>query len=709
LMAMKGMSTIVIAHRLSTVRHADRIVVLEKGVVKEDGDHETLMALEDGLYRSFVMRQTSDDVSAEGKDKESSLSKAAAADDAKQLKEALKQGEGKGLRSDLNGLVGDASIYETKEFAKSSIQKVKELVRAERYSYGVLGLIGVLYTGLAWPAFGMLLSECLNVMVTNYTIYHLVSQQKKYLDEIGTETLKYGLIFLGMAVLVWVATAAYTFAFRVIESRLVQRLRHVQLKAILKQRIAFFDEPENRTGALTESLATDATNVVKTAGENEARVLTLVVQFFGSLIISFIFGSWQLTLLMFAAMPILITGQIARSRKYQITKQQEKSTSAGAYASEAIVNVRTVAAFGMEQQMVQTYDLFLDGPLKNEHKKAIFESLLAGVQDGFFFVIYAGTFYWGGHLVNSGSITFLEMIRTITVLIMAVQGIGNVSAFMGDGETAKEAAVNIYKLVDRAEKNKDLSEGSVLPTTGDISLTNVDFSYPSRPNTQVLSNYNLDIPAGQTIAFCGPSGCGKSTIVSLLERFYDVQGGDVRVSDKNVEELSTTWLRDEIGMVGQEPVLFTGTIADNIGSGMKNVTKEDIERAAKQANAHNFIMNFPDGYDTQVGLKGAQLSGGQKQRIAIARAIVKDPSILLLDEATSALDSESERIVQKALDDLLAMKKRTTIIIAHRLSTIKNADKIFVMDQGSIIESGTHDELMAKEGLYAHLVSLADN
>merc|ERR550537_1189291 len=235
---------------------------------------------------------------------------------------------------------------------------------------------------------------------------------------------------------------------------------------------------------------------------------------------------------------------------------------------------------------------------------------------------------------------------------------------------------------------------------GRIELRDVHFSYPARPDQRVCNGYNLTVEAGKTVALCGASGSGKSTAIQLIERFYDPDSGSVTLDGVDLRELNVRWLREQIGLVAQEPVLFSGTIAENIGMGKPGSTREEVEAAAQMANAHAFISKFPDGYNTNVGE-----TGGQKQRVAIARAMIKNPAVLLLDEATSALDTESERVVQAALDDLLTKHKRTTIVIAHRLSTIRNADKIAVVDKGRIVEEGTHDMLMAigEEGHYFKL------
>ena len=285
-----------------------------------------------------------------------------------------------------------------------------------------------------------------------------------------------------------------------------------------------------------------------------------------------------------------------------------------------------------------------------------------------------------------------------------------ISAALGvkDVPTATAAAKLFFEAADRTPKIEVFAEdGQTLPSVkGDIEIKDVVFAYPTAADHLVCNGYTLSIKAGQTVALSGVSGSGKSTIIQLIERFYDPSSGSITLDGTDIKTLNVKWLRSQLGLVSQEPVLFQGTVAENIRYGKPEATQKDIEEAARNANAHAFITSeLADGYTTDVGMRGGKLSGGQKQRVAIARALVRQPSVLLLDEATSALDNESERIVQAALDEIMTKQKRTTIVIAHRLSTIRNADKIAVLKEGKVAEQGTHEELLANpEGLYFSLV-----
>ena len=270
-----------------------------------------------------------------------------------------------------------------------------------------------------------------------------------------------------------------------------------------------------------------------------------------------------------------------------------------------------------------------------------------------------------------------------------------------DPSTAARAAARLFDVTDRVSRIDPVLNTGIAPSSilGELELRDVFFAYPSAPGHVVCNGYSLSVPAGQTVALCGTSGSGKSTIIALLERFYDPQAGTVLLDGTDVKALNVRWLRKQLGLVGQEPVLFIGSVAENIAYGKEGATQEEVEAAAKMANAHNFVVgDLSDGYDTQVGQGGGKLSGGQKQRVAIARAIIKRPSVLLLDEATSALDNESERVVQAALDEVMSTQRRTTVVIAHRLSTIRHADKIAVVEHGRVVEEGPYGELLGRAG-----------
>ncbi|KAF5187539.1 Abc transporter b family member [Thalictrum thalictroides] len=377
-------------------------------------------------------------------------------------------------------------------------------------------------------------------------------------------------------------------------------------------------------------------------------------------------------------------------------------------ANDAVGSIRTVASFCAEEKVMQLYEKKCEGPMKSGIRQGIISGIGFGISFLFLFCVYATCFYAGARLVDAGKTSFDNVFRVFFALTMAAIGISQSSSLAPDASKAKTSTASIFGILDRKSKidSSDDSGMTLDNVKGEIELRHVNFKYPTRPDIQIFRDLCLAIHSGKTVALVGESGSGKSTVIALLQRFYNPDSGRITLDGVEIQKFQLRWLRQQMGLVSQEPALFNDTIRANIAYGKEgDATEAEILDAAEQANAHKFISGLQQGYDTIVGERGIQLSGGQKQRVAIARAMVKAPKILLLDEATSALDAESERVVQDALDRV--MVNRTTVVVAHRLSTIKNADLIAVVKNGVIAEKGKHDSLInVKDGVYASLVAL---
>ncbi|CAC5356956.1 ABCB1 [Mytilus coruscus] len=493
--------------------------------------------------------------------------------------------------------------------------------------------------------------------------------------------------------------------------RQVNKIRKHFFRAILRQEIGWFDK--HQSGELTTRLSDDLERVREGIGDKLSLLIQFTAQFFAGFAIGF-WKSWKMTLVMMSLTPVLaiLAAYFSSLMQNFAKREQALYADAGSVAEEVISCMRTVVSFNGQKQEVKRYGKSLEETKQIGIKKSMVTGLLLGSLYLVMFGDYALSFWYGNEQVKdyitsmgAEGITPGTVLTVFFCVMIGSFSIGNAAPNIGSFVTAKGAAAVVYEIIDREPKIDASSEKGQRPLSiqGALEFFGVNFTYPTREDVQVLTNFNLSIKPGQTVALVGSSGCGKSTIVNLIQRFYDPDAGQVLLDGNNIKDLNLNWLRQNIGVVSQEPVLFGCTIAENIRLGNPNATITEIEQAAKQANAHDFIKSLPQSYNTLVGERGAQLSGGQKQRVAIARALIRDPRILLLDEATSALDSESENIVQEALEK--ARQGRTTLVIAHRLSTIQKADIIYVVDKGEIIEQGTHGDLMDKQGLYHSLVT----
>ncbi|KAF2717196.1 leptomycin B resistance protein pmd1 [Polychaeton citri CBS 116435] len=529
--------------------------------------------------------------------------------------------------------------------------------------------------------------------------------------QLRSDISKFSLYFVYLAIGMFVSVYITTIGFYYTGERITKNLRRTYLKNIVRQNMAFFDTLG--AGELTTRITSDITLIQEGMTGNLSVSLTAAATFISAYVIAFI-EYWKLALILTSTVVLLtVTGTLGVALPVEWTKESLACYGRGAtVAEEAISSIRHVTAFGIQESMIQRYDSHLKRAKPPGFKSGVITALMISVVNAVPYLSYGLSFWEGSRLLVNGEMSISGVTTSTLAIVIGAWAVGRVAPNAKAFVHSIASATAILESIARKSTQDPFSDaGECLESSNlDITFRDTQLIYPSRREVKILNGLNLVIPASKTTAIVGASGCGKSSIIGLLERFYQPTGGEILLGDHDLKTLNLSWLRSQISLVSQEPTLFNTSIFNNITYGLEGKTgsfgpdemQTLVAEAAKKANAHDFIANLPQGYHTEVGEKGTQLSGGQRQRICIARAIIRSPRILLLDEATSALDVGAERAVQKALS--AASKGRTTIVIAHRLSTIRDADNIVVMADGDIIEQGTHNELVAKDGEYAQLV-----
>ncbi|KAM0951265.1 putative ABC-type xenobiotic transporter [Dioscorea sansibarensis] len=711
---MTNRTTVIVAHRLSTVRKADTIAVIRGGKIVEKGSHSELLEDRNGAYSQFIRLQELDQelnhsVQFED-DKFITLVEAGRQLSSQtSLHRSISRGSlGSSSRRSFSipfgipigleiqdGGVEDPDMEMPCEQPPVPLQRLVHLNKPE-LPVLIFGAAAAIVSGVLLPIFGLLLS---NIIETFYQPPPKLKRDSKFWSAMFVAT--------GVVYLLALPTRSYFFA--VAGAKLIRRIRLMTFEKLVHMEIAWFDDPVNSSAAIGARLSADAAAVRCLVGDALALLVQNTATLLAGLVIAFD-ANWQLSLIILALIPLIgLNGWIQiEFMKGFSANAKIMYEEASQVANDAVGSIRTVASFSAEEKVTELYKRKCSGPTVTGIRQGLISGIGFGLSFFLLYSVYALSFYAGARLVEDGKTSFPKVFRVFFALLMAAIGISQSSSVAPDSSKANSATASVFAILDRKPMvdPSDESGMKLESLRGIIEFRHVNFRYPLRHDVQIFQDLNLVIQSGKTVALVGESGSGKSTALALLQRFYEPDSGQILVDGTEIDKFQVKWLRQQMGLVSQEPVLFNDTIRANIAYGKEGkATEAEIIAAAELASAHRFISSLQQGYETLVGERGIQLSGGQKQRVAIARAIVREPKILLLDEATSALDIESERIVQEALERV--MKNRTTVVVAHRLCTIKNADLIAVIKNGAVVEKGKHETLMnIKDGAYASLVAL---
>ncbi|KAF2821176.1 P-loop containing nucleoside triphosphate hydrolase protein [Ophiobolus disseminans] len=675
----KNRTTITIAHKLSTIRNADNIAVITSGSVIEQGTHEELLE-RNGAYARLVKAQDLGHApSEEVVDEEHAAERVAL---------VRTQTQASGITQNDTRSSKDGINY-------NLISCVFILLKEQSHLWKCFVLLGIatLAGGATYPAQAILFARVVEAFQLSPTE--------------GVEQGDfYSLMFFIVAIGNLLVFATVGWVSNIVAQHVSKRYRGEIFDLILKQDMAFFDDEAHASGALASNLSSYPANMCELLGFNLMLICINVVNIISSSVLALVVG-WKLGLaVVFGALvPIVFCGYLRIRLEFKLEEATGKRfASSAALASEAVSAIRTVSSLALERHILERYQARLQGVALRSMKALIWTMFWYSLTQSISFLAMALGFWYGGRLISYGEYTTTQFFTVFIGVIFSGEAAAQFFSYTTSLTKSATAANYVFwlrrlKPAVQEDSSKPPFDDSKDRGPAHIEVKDVAFAYESRPHAKVLEGIDVDVQAGNFVALVGASGCGKSTMVSLLERFYDPVSGRITCDGIDLVEQCPRKYRRDVALVQQEPVLYQGSVRDNIAMGTDTeVTDAQVEEAAKQSNISDFVASLPEGFATMCGNRGAQLSGGQRQRIVIARALIRQPRLLLLDEATSALDTESEKIVQAALEKVKS--GRTTIAVAHRLSTIKDADRIIVFARGRIVESGTHQELLSKRGVY---------
>lgn len=675
---------VIVAHRLSTIKTiADRIVVIEKGKLVEEGTHEALMKIKNGFYRKLFNQQLSsvDDTgenTAKGYGGQS-----------EQLNGHLSNKSNRPERTVENEIELQTTAGDVESKPPTSWTGIFKLIPLNDKYLTVVGVLTSILFGLHIACYAVLFGAFSSIL------------QEESPNLMSESSIKISVYFLLIAVTTGLTSFTTIVSFGLISQRLTLNLRIKMFWAILNQPTSWFDHTENSVGNLSSKLQDDTSTVHFVSGTMTYTVVQSVVSMSACVFLS-LYLNWKMGLFVLLFVPLLLLSSflyMVLSEGMILTDDEMKQKSVQ-MIQEVTSNITTVTSLNRQKYFISKFNLLVQPQLRSRIKQSHYRGLIIGFVASIGTISYGCTFLFGSYLISTKQLRYQDFVVIVEALIFGCVVLADSAIFSVDFKRGKEAVIRLLEIINSLPGYRN-GENDLRPSFhGDIELKDVSFQYPNR-DMSVLNDVNLKIESGSSLALVGSSGSGKSTLIQLLLKLYKPTSGKITMSGIDIQETDTSYLRSKMGLVCQEPMLFSSSIRYNIEYGLNSRSDtllEEVIEAAMKAKIHSFIMTLPKKYDTIVGQRGSQLSGGQKQRVSIARVLLRNPKLILLDEATSSLDTVTESQIQQSLDDSIA--GRSSVTVAHRLSTVKNCDKICVFDSGRLIEQGDHDQLMTRKGKY---------